>query len=130
MKFSYDILPERHLAILRFKGSITLKDVLGGIRQLWADPRYQPAFDGIVDLEGVTTQARIGDITALIVFLQQEKSTSQGRWAAIFTEPKPTALALIFKVACHAAFTLEVVSTWEAACNFVRVQLPPLPAKA
>src|SRR5689334_12863500 len=108
MKFSYDILPERHLAILRLKGSITLKDVLRGIRQLSADPRYKPAYDRIVDLEGVTTQPPIGDITPLIVFLQQEKSTSQGRWAAIFTEPKPTALALIFKVACHAAFTLEV----------------------
>jgi len=123
MKFTYEILPERRLNVLRFSGSVSLKDVLAGTRKLWADERYDPHFNGIVDLQGVTTQATMDDVRALVSFLQED-GTSRGRWAAIFTEPKPTALAMLFKVACPAFLTMEVVSTWEAACHYLRVELP------
>src|SRR4051812_26056385 len=121
MKFSYRILPEKRLHIVRFSGSVSVADVTQNIQQLWADHRYNPQYNGIVDLKGVTTRAKVGDLKGLLEFLENTKM-SFGWWAAILTEPKPTALALIFKATFVGSFKLEVVSSWEAACKFLQIE--------
>jgi hypothetical protein len=123
MKFSYRILPEQRLNILRFSGSVSVADVTRHIQQFWADSEYNPEYNGIVDLEGVTTRAKVEDLKALLDFLENQK-TGTGWWAAIFTEPKPTALALIFKATFAGTFKLEIVSSWQAACKFLQIDLP------
>jgi hypothetical protein len=128
MKFSYTILPERRLNILRFKGSVSVQDVTTMIQQFWADERYNAEYNGIVSLEGVTTRAKIEDLKVLLTFLESHRE-SVGWWAAILTEPKATALALIFKAAFQGSFNLEIVSDWEGACRFLQVDLPENVAK-
>jgi hypothetical protein len=128
MKFSYTILPERRLNILRFKGSVSVQDVVTVIEQFWADERYNPEYNGIVSLVGVTTRAKIEDLKVLLNFLESNRN-AVGWWAAIMTEPKATALALIFKAAFHGSFNLEIVSDWEAACRFLQVDLPEASVK-
>jgi|SRR6478609_7402909 len=123
MKFSYTILPERRLNILRFKGSVSVQDVTTVIQQFWADTRYNAEYNGIVSMEGVTTRAKMEDLKVLLDFLEGSRK-SVGWWAAILTEPKATALALIFKAAFHGSFNLEIVSDWEAACRFLQVDMP------
>ncbi len=123
MKFSYTILPERRLNILRFKGSVSVQDVTTVLQQFWADARYNPEYNGIVSLEGVTTRAKMEDLKVLLDFLENRRQ-SVGWWAAILTEPKATALALIFKAAFHGSFNLEIVADWEAACRFLQVDMP------
>jgi hypothetical protein len=122
-KFSYSILPEQKLCLLRFAGHVSLGHVTRGVQQLWADPAYDPFFNGIVNLEGVTTRAGLDELQSLITFFQQRRS-SAGQWVVVFTEPKPTALGMMFKAAWKGSFNIEVVSTWEAACRFLRVDLP------
>lgn len=129
MKFSYTILPERRLNILRFKGSVSVQDVTSVIQQFWTDDRYNPEYNGIVSLEGVTTRAKIEDLKVLLDFLENNRK-SVGWWAAIFTEPKATALALIFKAAFHGSFNLEIVADWQAACRFLQVEVPENALKA
>jgi len=128
MKFTYTILPERRLSILRFKGSVAVKDVTAAIDQFWNDQHYNAEFNGIVSLEGVTTRAKIEDLKVLLNYLETNRK-SVGWWAAIMTEPKATALALIFKAAFHGSFNLEIVSDWEAACRFLQVDLPEATVK-
>ena len=128
MKFSYTILPERRLSILRFKGSVSVQDVTTVVQQFWADTRYHPEYNGIVCLEGVTTRAKVEDLKVLLDFLEGQRR-SVGWWAAIMTEPKATALALIFKAAFHGSFNLEIVSDWEAACRFLQVEIPEAVAR-
>ena len=123
MKFSYRILPEQKLNIVRFSGSVSIADVTHNVQQLWADARYNPHYNGIVDLEGVTTRAKVEDLKVLLDFLENRKD-SFGWWAAILTEPKPTALALIFKATFVGTFKLEIVSSWDAACKFLQIELP------
>lgn len=123
-KFSYNIIPEKRLAILRFNGSVSVADVTEATEQVWADSRYDPSYNGIVSLEGVTTRAKVEDLKQLLDLLENEH-TSTGFWAAILTEPKPMALALIFKAVFQGALRLEVVSSWEAACRFLQIDLPP-----
>lgn len=128
MKFSYTILPERRLSILRFKGSVSVKDVTTVIEQFWADSRYNPEYNGIVSMEGVTTRAKMEDLKVLLDFLETHRR-SVGWWAAILTEPKATALALIFKAAFHGSFNLEIVSSWDAACRVLGIELPEATAR-
>jgi|SRR6478609_2007833 hypothetical protein len=128
MKFSYTILPERRLSILRFKGSVSVQDITTVVQQFWADTRYHPEYNGIVCLEGVTTRAKVEDLKVLLDFLEGQRR-SVGWWAAIMTEPKATALALIFKAAFHGSFNLEIVSDWEAACRFLQVEIPEAVAR-
>lgn len=124
MKFSYEIYPEHRLSVLRFTGAITVGDVVRGIQQLWADKRYRPEYNGIVNLQGATApRAGLEDVKSLLAFLRDDK-VSVSQWAAIFTEPKPTALAMIMKAALPGPMKLEVVSSWEAACRVVEVNLP------
>jgi hypothetical protein len=127
-KFTYLLMPAERVCLLRFNGSISLGDVTRGIERLWADPGYDPLFNGIVNLEGVTTRAGLDDLQALISFLHK-RSSSSGRWVAVFSEPKPTALAMMFKAAWKGAFNIEIVSTWEAACRHLRVNLPAFASK-
>lgn len=128
MKFSYTILPERRLNLLRFKGSVSVQDVISSIELFRADERHNPEYHGIVCLEGVTTRAKIEDLKVLLNFLESSHK-SVGWWAAIMTEPKATALALIFKAAFQGSVNLEIVSDWEAACRFLQVDLPDNVAK-
>ena len=122
-KHAFTILREQRLILLRFRGYVTLADIKLGAEQLWADPAYNPSFNGIVNLEGVTTRAGLDELQALIGFLQR-RNPSIGQWVAVFTEPKSTTLGLLFKAAWPGPFRLEVVSTWEAACRFLDVRLP------
>ncbi len=123
MKFSYHIMPEKRLAIVRFSGSVSIADVTRNIELFWADSHYNAEYNGIVDLQGVTTRAKVEDLKVLLDFLERRRS-SVGWWVAILTEPKPTALALIFKAAFAGSFKLEIVSSWSAACKFLQIDVP------
>jgi len=129
VKFSYLLMPEQRLCLLRFRGGVSLGDITRGLERLWADPAYDPLFNGIVNLKGVTTRAGLDELQSLIGFLQQRPS-SAGQWVAVFSEPKPTALGLMFKAAWKGAFHIEIVSTWEAACRHLRVNLPAFAPEA
>jgi hypothetical protein len=122
-KCQHTILPDRHLILVNFTGPLSLADITRGIERLWDDPLYDAGYNGIVNLERATIRAGIEDVRALIRFLQHRK-TSFSHWAVVFTEPKATALAMVFKAAWRGSFKLEIVSTWEAACRFLSVDLP------
>lgn len=123
MRFHYDILPDRRLIVLRFRGPVGLQEILAGVRRLWADPIYQPEFDGVADLDEITTTASLPDVRSLLQFLQHTK-TSRGRWAVIFNDPKAVTLGLLFKAASTLPLHLEVVSNWTAACAHLRQDIP------
>lgn len=122
-KYSYTILRERRLVLCRYRGYVTLADIKQGVETLWSDPAYDPSFNGIVNLDGVTTRAGLDELKALLGFFQT-RNASSGRWVVVFSEPKPTTLGMLFKAAWSGPFHIEVVSTWEAACRVLKVNLP------
>jgi hypothetical protein len=123
MKFSYAILPDKRLSILRFRGSVTIPELKSAAEEFWADRRYDPSFDGIADLNGVTTRVKLEDLRLLLHFLENRRKAA-GRWAVVFSDPKPMALGLIFKAAFNGTFKIEIVSSWEAACSWLNVDAP------
>lgn len=130
MKFSYDILPEKRSLMLRYEGRFTVADLIAGTQMVWADARYRREYDGIIDLTDPEAGVSLSDFRGLVNFLRGEHSTTKGRWAAVTSTPLAAACALMYKEAFAARHVMEVFSTWEAACQYLHLELPsdhPLP---
>lgn len=123
MNFAYRIFPEKRCIVQCFWGDVSLRDVIECSKSMWADAAYDPAFDGISDLRGCTTRAVPSDVPALIAFLRNPQASS-GRWATIFTDPRGTALTMLFKNAIFPKLWIEIYSSWEGACKALNLNLP------
>lgn len=125
MTFSYEILPEKGTILLRCQGHFTFEQLRAGIERLWSDPRYRVDYDGIADLTDTSVGVSLSDLRALLDFLRNEARTSTGRWAAVAVSPLAAACAVLYQQACAQRHTCEVFSTWDAACRYLEVELPP-----
>ncbi|MGH8047876.1 MAG: hypothetical protein ACREKL_11570, partial [Chthoniobacterales bacterium] len=112
MTFEYVILPEHRCIAIRYTGTITLPDVIASTKELWADPLYDKTYNGITDLSRATAGGSVEEIAPLVDFYKHPE-TSTGRWAVIFTEPKFTALGLLFKSSSYAKPWIELFTSWE-----------------
>jgi len=126
MKVRYEILPEHRLILKRCRGDFTLHDLMTSARSVWSDPRYCRSFDGIVDLTKADCGFHIEEVRSLVDFFLTHEKTSIGRWAAIASSPIVTAFALIYKRSLLDRHPFEVFSTWEAACEFLELDVSPV----
>ena len=124
MKFCYKIFPERRAIVARYAGALTLSELVASAETMWADPSYSRKFDGIADISDASLGVAMSDFRALLGFLRDHHRTSQGRWAAVATTPFATACGMMYRGALFGRHTLEIFSTWEAACNFINGDLP------
>lgn len=92
---------------------------------LWEDARYSRDYHGIVDCRQGPVGTTTSNLRGLIEFVQRNPYTSRGRWAAVTTEPVPTALALVYGQAISKYHPFGVFSSWSAACDFVGVEFDP-----
>lgn len=124
MKFTYEIFPQKRLILQRYAGDFSLGELRAATERLWADPRYDRAYDGIADLSAAGTTP-IEDLRGLIQFLSGNRSLSTGRWAVVVSAPYATACALLYKKAMSHRHPFEVFSTWDGACQFLGADLEP-----
>lgn len=125
MTFAYDIFPERRGIHLRYSGTFTQAGLEAAAQTLWGDARYSRDYHGIVDCRHGPVSTTTSNLRGLIEFVQRSPSTSRGRWAAVTSEPVPTALALVYGQAAEKYHPFGVFSSWAAACNFVGVEFDP-----
>ncbi len=123
--FHYDIFPEKRLIFQRYSGRFTLAELLAAIEKLWSDPRYDPTFDGLIDLSSDCAPPSMADFRSLLEFVQGSAKTTSGRWAAIAHSPLVTACGLIYKRAMARRHVFEVFSTCDAACAFLGIHCLP-----
>jgi hypothetical protein len=128
VQHQYEIRPAQRLILQRFRGKPSLADVLAATRRLWADPLYSKSYDGIADFSGASVGLSMDDLRALISFLRQHDQTTVGRWGVVASSPLATACAMIYRRALAPRHEFEVFSSWDAACDFLGVALPPLEA--
>ncbi|WP_438483635.1 hypothetical protein [Oleiharenicola lentus] len=121
--YSHTILVEKRTIIQRFSGQVGLGDVIGGINRLWADPAYDRNFNGISDLTACTPSASVSDVRSLTNFVIQKHQLSEGRWVVLVSDPMMTALGILFSRSMTKP-SIQVCSTWEAACAYLQITLP------
>ena len=125
MTFLYDIFPEHRAVIVRYQGTFTLHDLTVCAETLWSDPRYSRSFDGLADISAASVHVAMNDFRPLVEFVRHNDRTSEGRWAAIATTPLATACGYIYQRALASRHSFEIFSTWEGACRFLKLDLPP-----
>ncbi len=123
--FAYDIFPDRQGIHLRYSGTFTQAGLEATALVLWGDARYSRDYHGIVDCRQGPVSTTTSNLRGLIEFVQRNPYTSRGRWAAVTTEPLPTALALVYGQAMGKFHPFGVFSSWRAACEFVGVEFDP-----
>jgi hypothetical protein len=120
MKFSFEILPEPRAIFARYEGKFTLEELFATTRQLWADPRYSPTYDGLVDLTDGAFSVDMNDLRTLMDFLVRAPTTSSGRWAAVASTPLSIACGLLYRTALRRRHVFQVFSSWDAAYEFLK----------
>lgn len=121
--FSYKIFSEQRFILVRYFGTVSYDDVIQATEALWEDPMYSPEFNGIIDLSSIRVAASVKDLGKLVKFVRDPRC-STGSWAAVFTEPKATALGMLYKATRGLRHSLHLFSSWEAACDYHGVDYP------
>jgi hypothetical protein len=127
MEFEYETYPEQRMIVTRYRGAFTFATLIECSEKLWADQRYRPEYDGVVDLtDGKLTIGR-QDFRAVIDFVRREDRASRGRWAAVANSPFATACSLLFQRAIEDRHPFGVFSTFEAAGTFLGMSFADAP---
>ncbi|MGV1099675.1 hypothetical protein ACUUL3_09755 [Thiovibrio sp. JS02] len=87
MKIQYRIDPETKFITQEFHGEILLRDMLGFLETLFADPAYQPHYDGIADLRGAMLNLNYEEVKELVAFQSGHPRCSCGAWAFLAEKP-------------------------------------------
>ena len=122
MTFEYQIFPEKRCIVQSFTGEVSLQDVVRCSELMRRDERYDRSFDGISDLRRCTPKAGLTDVGELVAFFKNPQ-TSAGRWAAILSDPRGTALTMLMGRAVRPWMWIEVFSSWDGACKALGVEL-------
>lgn len=83
MRAHYEILPERGLVLETFEGRVTVAALVPFFQSLYADPAWDPSFDGLADLTAATIDMDFDDMTKLVGYMRSSGSASRGRWAFV-----------------------------------------------
>jgi hypothetical protein len=86
----YELHPDRRLLEEVFEGSVTLAVIVGFVGTIYADPGYDPAFDGLADFTHASIDMTFDEMWMLVEGMRQSGLASRGRWAFVV----PSALNL------------------------------------
>ncbi len=124
MAASYLILPEKNLIIGKFSGSTGADDIKGLLMQIWSDPLFDRAFHMVMDFTRAALKIGMAEVTMLCDSIMSVADGVMGSAAIIASGPVGTALAMLFSKGISLITPSGVFSTWDAALNFLGVDLP------
>lgn len=115
----FKLLAAERLVIVRWFGPVTFEGVVEWLDELIAHPLFSADFDGIVDLR----EADLTDMSPMqvkaVAQLMVERQLTRGRWVHLVAGPMETALSMVFSVAVREQYQAQVVSTVEAAAEYL-----------
>jgi hypothetical protein len=98
MSLGYDIYPDIGLLFIRGQGVITQRERMGAMLAWLHDPEYGGCRDALLDLAGVTSTPKVGELRDLIAMLKQQMPDSGPRRLAVVTSrPITFAVARTFE---------------------------------
>lgn len=83
MRAHYEILPERGLVIETFEGRVTMTALVPFFQSLYADPAWDPGFDGLADFSAATIDMDFDEMSRLVGYMKSSGTASRGRWAFV-----------------------------------------------
>jgi hypothetical protein len=83
----YVLHPEAGFVEEVLEGDVTLVELRAMFVELFADPGWDPGFDGLVDLSAGRLHLSHGEVGAIAQQLSADRSASRGRWAFVLGDP-------------------------------------------
>lgn len=124
MAASYLILPEKKLIIGKFEGPTGSEDIKRLLMEIWSDTLFDRAFHMVMDFTRAALNIGMAEVTMLCDAIVGIAGGVMGRAALIASGPVGTALAMLFSKGISLITHSEVFSTWDAALDFLGVDLP------
>jgi hypothetical protein len=119
MEYTYHILPEHQLIIETVSGELTLEGLAQKTKELFADPQYDPRFNGVIDLRRASSHMTQVEVYGFAGYINESGMFGQSKWAIVGMDHIVIALSRIFKQRMPDQNTIGVYSTIEAAAKFV-----------
>jgi len=83
MNARYRILADQGYVVVTLEGSVTLPELGAHIQTVWADPAWNPAFNGIVDCAAATVDISEQDLQDLTKAMAKDPRCSLSKWAFV-----------------------------------------------
>jgi len=78
------------------EGEVTFAEIQAMLARLFADPAWDPAFDGMVNLTDGRLELSQEEVATIAERLIHEESASRGRWAFVLRDPLNHGLVRMF----------------------------------
>ena len=85
MKASSVFHPDLGYVATTFGGRVTLPELGAHIQAMWADPRWKPEYNGLLDFSDATLDLSESQIQDLTKSMSLDPRCSFGRWALVVT---------------------------------------------
>jgi len=127
MPASYLILPEKNLVIGSFEGPTGAGEIKGLLHEIWADPLFDRAFHMVLDFTRAILKIGMAEVAMVCQSMVSIAEGVMGSAAIIASGPVGTALAMLLSKGISLIAPSAVFSTWDAAMDFLGVDLPEAP---
>ena len=87
MPARYALHPEAGFVEEVLEGEVALAELREVLAELFADPGWDPGFDGLVDLSAGRLHLSHVEVGAIAQQLSADRSASRGRWAFVLGDP-------------------------------------------
>lgn len=119
MDWTRRIFPEHELIAARFTGTMVARDFEAWVEETRKTPRYQPHYDGIVDLRDVEMSVERPHEAQRVAEHVVSERVTRGRWAILIRRPLESALVMLYGATVTKQHPLEAFSTVEGAAAFL-----------
>lgn len=119
MKYTYTIIPEKEVILVRMTGSINYTIFTQALFYTWSNDKYEAHFSTLVDLTDAHIMLNAGEITKLIELLLTRKKGKGAKFTLIAKKPFEAALAMVFESKLAQAIETRSFTSLEPAAQFL-----------
>lgn len=119
MDYVYEIVPEEGLIIETVTGEITVEEMAQKTEKVFSDPKFEPTFNGLLDLRGATSKMTKVELYGFVDFLERTGKFGESRWAVLASDPIVVALTQVFQNRLRNPDAVGVFGSPGAAAGFL-----------
>lgn len=120
--YQYKIFTDEGLIVVRFSGTVRLKEILNYFAEIATDEQYDPRMHGVVDLRGSILDISVDDVHHLA---ELGAANTKARWAVLVNDPHTTAFSMLYKEDIDKSHPLGLFSIEEKASTYLEIDVSP-----
>lgn len=103
------------LILERFNGKVNYDLIKQASEAIWAEPNYDPYFNGLIDIRDCKIEAGIAELSKAALFFMQNAHTAKGLLVILADQNQSIAKSFIFNNKVNKFMNIHVVSSLSEA---------------